>query len=133
MKKAMLTALIVLVAATLNAQQTARPKVNINAATLAQLEYLPGIGKLIAQRIVDYRIEHGQFRQVSDLLQVKGIGQKKLAAMQPFVALSGATTATRKIRPCSVNETGAQCQARVGNAAEVIFYPASNLNLIEAR
>lgn len=105
MKRAVLIAAL-LITATLNAQRIeyrwatplpVAPKVNINTATIAQLCYLPGIGKVMAQRIVNYRTEHGQFRRVSDLLQVKGIGAKKLAAVQPFVTLSGATTASAKI------------------------------------
>lgn len=96
-----------LFAATLNAQRAIDPStsqpltrsvVNVNTATLAQLEYLPGIGKVLAGRIADYRQQHGQFRKASDLLQVKSIGEKKLAKMLPYVALSGATTASAKIR-----------------------------------
>lgn len=96
MKHAILISAL-LFAATLNAQQSAAPKVNVNAATLAQLCYLPGVVKVTAQRIVDYRAMHGQFYRPSDLLQVKGFGAKKLAAITPFVVLSGPTTATAKI------------------------------------
>ena len=60
----------------------AKPKsqlININTATAAQLETLPGIGEVIAQRIVDYRNEHGPFQSVYALTNVKGIGEKRLA------------------------------------------------------
>src|SRR5438067_5730207 len=52
-------------------------KVNINTATLDQLEALPGIGPSLGQRIIDYRTQHGPFHSVADLLNVSGIGDKR--------------------------------------------------------
>lgn len=49
--------------------------VNINTADAAQLSLLPRIGEKTAQRIIEYRREHGNFRKTSDLMQVKGIGR----------------------------------------------------------
>ncbi len=49
--------------------------VNINTADAAQLALLPRVGAKAAQRIVDYRKEHGAFKTTSDLMQVKGFGQ----------------------------------------------------------
>lgn len=95
---ALLLSAATLNAATPHAPDAAASVVNINTATVAQLGYLPYVGAVTAARIVAYRSEHGQFRQASDLLQVKGIGEKKLAAMLPFVALAGQTTATAKIK-----------------------------------
>ncbi len=54
-------------------------RININTATLAQLDSLPGIGPVLAQRIVDYREENGPFTAVGELMYVDGIGSKKLA------------------------------------------------------
>ena len=62
-------------------------KVNINTATVAQLEELPGIGEVIAQRIVDYRTQHGPFKNVRDLLKVEGIGEKKFESIQDQVTV----------------------------------------------
>lgn len=62
-------------------------KVNINTATAAQLEELPGIGEVIAQRIVDYRTQHGPFKTVRDLLKVEGIGQKKFESIEDYVTV----------------------------------------------
>lgn len=62
-------------------------KVNINTATVAQLEELPGIGEVIAQRIVDYRTQHGPFKTIRDLLKVEGIGEKKFESIQDHVTV----------------------------------------------
>jgi competence protein ComEA len=59
--------------------------VNINLAAAAELETLPGIGPVIAQRIVEYREQHGPFHSLDELAQVKGIGPKKLEKLQDLV------------------------------------------------
>ena len=60
---------------------------NINTATLDQLESLPGIGPALGQRIVDYRTQHGPFHSVQDLLNVSGIGDKRLADLKPLITV----------------------------------------------
>lgn len=80
------------------ARQIARqPVVNINTATVAQLQLLPWVGKVLAQRIDDYRALHGPFMLASDIMQVRGVGEKRFAAIAPYVVTSGLTTATGKI------------------------------------
>jgi competence protein ComEA len=54
---------------------TAGQKINLNTATAAELDALPGIGPVIAERIVDYRTQHGPFARPEDLMEVSGIGE----------------------------------------------------------
>ena len=61
--------------------------VNINTATALELEALPSVGPSTAQAIVSFRTKNGPFGKAEDLLKVPGIGDGKLAAMKPFVAL----------------------------------------------
>lgn len=59
--------------------------VGLNAATAEQLETLPGVGPVLAQHIIDYRTEHGGFRSVEELREVRGIGDRRFADLQPLV------------------------------------------------
>lgn len=62
-------------------------KVNINAASAEQLQTVKGIGPSTAQKIVDYRNQHGNFAAVDALTNVSGIGEKKLAQMRPYLTV----------------------------------------------
>lgn len=62
-------------------------KVSLNSASSADLQSLPGVGPATAEKILTYRKEHGQFRSIDELLAVKGIGDKKLEKMRPFLKL----------------------------------------------
>jgi competence protein ComEA len=61
--------------------------INLNTATIEQLDTLDGVGPGIAQRIIDYRVQHGGFRSVAELGEVPGIGDKRLAALTPLVTV----------------------------------------------
>jgi competence protein ComEA len=62
-------------------------KINLNTASLAELDTLPGIGPALAQRIIDYRTAHGGFRSVADLRRVEGIGDSKFAQLKDRVTV----------------------------------------------
>jgi competence ComEA-like helix-hairpin-helix protein len=68
-------------------QPPAKP-IDLNAATLKELEELPGVGPVTAQRILDARQKSGRFRRVEDLLAVRGISAKRLEALRPYVSVS---------------------------------------------
>lgn len=61
--------------------------VNINTASKKELDALPGIGEVLAQRIIDYRSANGPFSTVDDLTKVKGIGAKTLEKLKPYATV----------------------------------------------
>ena len=61
---------------------------NLNAATEAQLEALPGIGPATATRIVEYRKKNGGFKKVEDLMNVKGIGEKSFLKLKGLITVA---------------------------------------------
>jgi competence protein ComEA len=72
--------------ASAGASAPAQP-INLNTATLEQLDTLDGVGPGIAKRILDYRQQHGGFRRVEELGEVPGIGAKRLATLTPLVTV----------------------------------------------
>ena len=62
-------------------------RVSLNTADLAALDTLPGVGPVLAQRILDWRTAHGRFTSIDELGEVSGIGEKLLAQLSPLVTL----------------------------------------------
>ncbi len=70
-----------------NKQPPAKP-IDLNVANIKELQELPGVGAVTAQRIIDMRQKSGRFHRVEDLLAIRGFSQKKLDAMRPYVTIS---------------------------------------------
>lgn len=62
-------------------------KVNINTASVEQLATLPNVGPKLAARIIEYRQKSGSFKNAQELMNVRGIGEKNLAKIQPYVSV----------------------------------------------
>jgi len=76
--------------------------IDLNLANVKELQELPGVGPVTAQRIIDMRQKSGRFHRVEDLLAIRGISQKKLDAMRPYVTISAPlppATAAQKSSP----------------------------------
>ena len=72
--------------------------VNINTASAEQLMLLPRIGPSVAVRIIEFREQNGSFKQVADLMLVKGIGERTFALIEPYAAVSGETSLKAKVK-----------------------------------
>ena len=90
-----LVALVAIAAAlpVLAAEPAVNGTVNVNTATLEELQLLPGIGESRAKAMMDARKQRGGFKRVDDLLEVKGIGEVSLEQLRPYVTTQGKTTA----------------------------------------
>lgn len=67
-------------------------KININTASLEDLQKLPRVGPQIAQRIIDYRKEHGPFKKVEELMKVRGIGEKTFDQLRGLITVGTEST-----------------------------------------
>lgn len=62
-------------------------QISINTADINDLEALPGVGPALARRIIEYREKNGNFKKISDLKKVKGIGENLFKRIEPFIKL----------------------------------------------
>ena len=81
-------ALIFATAAMAAKKQPPAHPINLNTATLEQLEELPGIGPVTAKSIIDFRTKSGPFKRVEDLLAVPRISKKRFRALAPYVTVT---------------------------------------------
>lgn len=68
-----------------DAARTETERIDLNSATSAELETLPGVGPRTAERILEYRREHGGFERIEDLMDVRGIGERTFLRLRPLV------------------------------------------------
>lgn len=118
-------------------------QLNLNTATVEQLEMLPTIGQARAKAISDYRRRHGAFRSLDQLLNSKLIGESSLAAIRPYVSLTGTTTlkaapsaAARKIAPAPFIDFNRHFSLRPGEVAVLTddaYFPLLLQHIAEAR
>lgn len=95
------------VASALPALAAEAETLNINDAEQNQLTLLPRVGPALAGRISEFRQENGKFKSTEDLMLVRGIGEKTMALIRPFVTTSGKTTLTSKVSISRAQEAAA--------------------------
>ena len=92
MKRALAGVLLAMIAAALLWAADDAQRININTATVEELTKLPGIGGVIAQRIVNHREKSGKFRTLEELLVIRGISKKKLEKLRPLITVGAEQT-----------------------------------------
>src|SRR5579885_1470538 len=99
-----LSAFVLLLACTTAAATTKKPPltpVNINTANSEQLQTVPGIGPVTAEKILQMRKSYGAFKSVDDLLAIRGIGKKRLEKMRKYLTVGHAGSSKPQKQPDS--------------------------------
>ncbi|SMB27672.1 Competence protein ComEA helix-hairpin-helix repeat protein [Sterolibacterium denitrificans] len=100
------------------AVQCAFAAVNINTATLEELEQLPGVGPAKAQAIIDDRTQNGKFKNAEDLKRVKGIGDGIFDKLKSEITVTGATTGVSAAAGASKARTDKKVDGKADKKAE---------------
>ncbi len=79
--------IVILIFFYFNTLSLAFNKIDLNSAGIKELESIPGIGKVLAKRIVEYRKKYGLFKSLEELVRVKGIGSKKLNILKKYLKI----------------------------------------------
>lgn len=80
------------------AAETDHGVVNINKASAEQLQLLPRVGPSLAGRILQFREKNGAFKSIDELQAVRGVGERSLITLRPYLSLSGDTTLKTKVK-----------------------------------
>lgn len=94
-------------------------KVDLNTATVQQLQKVPGIDGMLAQNIVAFRDANGPFTSVDDLLKVSGMDQQKLSALRDYVTVKGTSGSQQGAQegPTSGSQSGSQPMNESGGSS----------------
>ena len=91
--------------------------ININTADVAQLSLLPRVGAKAVQRIVDYRTQHGRFEKSTDIMQVKGFGDKSYERLSSYITVEGQSTLTEKVNSPRKPRSSKASKSRLNTAS----------------
>lgn len=80
------------------AAENSQGVINVNKASAEQLQLLPRVGPSLAGRILEFRQKNGDFHSVDELQAVRGIGEKSLETLRPYLSVKGETTLTEKVK-----------------------------------
>jgi competence protein ComEA len=83
-----------------------KAKLDINRATVQELQALPGIGEVLAQRVVEYRGVHGPFKTIEGLMKVKGIGPKRMDQLRSLLVAGVPVSSHQQTSPIGRRTTG---------------------------